>query len=406
VPLLAHRYLRPIVLVALLIRVPISTAQAIPKLGSAAPPLAMTQMLQAPEGIGVSWQALRGKAVVLEFWATWCGGCVENIPHINALAEKFKDQPLLFISITDEEKPAVLRFLKKYPISGWVALDPQRGTFKSYRVEGIPQTVLIDAKGTLRAMTNPSRVNENVLNDLLAGRVLDLPQTEAITLPTLGAEQSAPAPLLQVLIRPAASVEISRVSPGWEGLTNGRYDAWGITLRDVIADAYDVPASRVDAPEWCGQTRYDLSVVVPHGGDADRWPLVREVLATSFHLKIHHESRETSVYVLKKLPGVNTKLQVSSTSVTNSRPWGSIGEFDAVGVRLKTLAGMAGIVLASEVFDETGLQERYDFELKWNHKDPRSIIPAIREQLGLELAAQQRKLEHMVVESAEEPKTW
>jgi uncharacterized protein (TIGR03435 family) len=354
----------------------------------------------------VSWETLRGKAVVLEFWATWCGGCVENIPHLNALAEKFKDQPLVFISVTDEEKSDVLRFLKKYPISGWVALDPPRGTFKAYRVQGIPQTFLIDAKGTLRAMTNPNRLDERVLQDLLGGKVLDLPQPETPVLPTLGTESGAPDPLVQVLIRPAAPVEISGSSPGWRESTSGRYEAFGTTLRDILADVYDFPVSRIDAPEWCSQTRYDVSAVVPHGGDADRWPLLRGVLTTSFHLRLHREARQTNVYVLQKVAGLKPKINVSTTTGTDSRPWGAVGEFDVINVQLAGLTRIIGNLLNAEVLNETGLQSRYDFDLKWDHKDPRSIVPAIREQLGLELVPSQRTLEHIVVESAEEPHTW
>jgi uncharacterized protein (TIGR03435 family) len=331
---------------------------------------------------------------------------VENIPHINELALRFERKPIVFISITDEDDSTVSRFLRKFPISGWVVTDPQRETFRSYRVQGVPQTFLIDAGGVLRAITSPSHLDESVLSDLVAGRTVKLPEPEVSVPPTLGSESGAPLPLVQVLIRPAAPVEISGYSPGGGAFNNGRYEAFGLTLSDIIADAYEFPASRIDAPEWCSQTRYDLSVVVPHGAEADRWPLVQETLAHAFHLRLRREPLETDVYVLRRAQTLEPKFRASSAAETNSRPWGSKGEFDAIGVRLKTLAGIAEVVLHAEVFDETGMQERYDFNLKWNHNDPSSIILAVRDQLGLELVQQRRKLEHIVVESVVEPKTW
>jgi uncharacterized protein (TIGR03435 family) len=129
-------------------------------------------------------------------------------------------------------------------------------------------------------------------------------------------------------------------------------------------------------------------------------------LAHAFHLRLKREPLETDVYVLRRAEMLEPKVRVSPSAETNSRPWGSKGEFDAIGVRFKTLAAIAGVVLHSEVFDETGMQDRYDFNLKWNHNDPSSIILAVRDQLGLELARQRRKLEHLVVESVVEPKTW
>jgi uncharacterized protein (TIGR03435 family) len=381
-------------------------AQTAIRLGEMAPPFSTAHILQVPRGTTENWDTVRGKAVVLEFWATWCGGCVENIPHLNELAQRFETEPVVFISVTDEDDLTVSRFLGKFPISGWVVTDSQRDTFRSYGVQGIPQTFLIDAGGVLRAITGPSYLDASVLSDLVGRRKLKLPERKISAPLLLGSESGAPFPLVQVLIRPAAPAEVSGTSPGGEILKDGRYEAFGLTLRDIIANAYEFPDSRIDAPEWCSQIRYDLSVVVPHGAEAEQWPLVQETLAHAFHLRLKRQPVETSVYVLRRAQTFEPKIRVSSVTETNSRPWGGKGEFDAISVKLGTLASIAGGVLHSEVFDETGMLKRYDFNLKWNHNDPSSIITAIRDQLGLELVTQQRQLEHIVVESAYEPKTW
>lgn len=73
---------------------------------------------------------------------------------------------------------------------------------------------------------------------------------------------------------------------------------------------------------------------------------------------------------------------------------------------MKALVWTAGNVLDAEVFDETGLQGRYDFNLKWDPKNPTSLVSIVNKQLGLELAQSRRKLEHLVIESAQQPSTW
>src|SRR5262245_46570784 len=65
--------------------------------GEPAPPLTLERLLQAPAGAKADWSALRGHVVVLEFWATWCVPCVRAVPHLNDLAEQFKDQPVQFL---------------------------------------------------------------------------------------------------------------------------------------------------------------------------------------------------------------------------------------------------------------------------------------------------------------------
>ena len=89
------------VLAASLAAVRFGSAAAV-EAGKPAPSLNLTQILQAAAGGSASWDAFRGKATVLEFWATWCGPCVEAIPHWNKLVERFQDRPIRFLSITDE----------------------------------------------------------------------------------------------------------------------------------------------------------------------------------------------------------------------------------------------------------------------------------------------------------------
>jgi uncharacterized protein (TIGR03435 family) len=377
------------------------------QVGSPAPPLTLKKLLQAPDGIRGTWEELRGRAVVIEFWATWCGGCVDNIPHLNELVERFASRPIQFISITDEtDVDLVKRFLEAHPIRGWIAFDEEAGTFKRYAMAGRPQTLLVDRSGNVRALTNPAKVTPQVLEDLLADKPLNIPQPESRSWPPLGLEPNAPPPLLQVLIRPAAPIEVSGTSPISGVEKNGRYDSYGQTLRVILSDAYEIPESRVDAPEWCSKTRYDFSFVTPQHGEDLRWPLVRQVLAGAFQLKLHEETKGTPVYVLRKIAGQEPKLRVA-TAPGKTGYWNpSKGEVESIGGSVSSIIRVTQFVLSDEVLDETGLTGRYDFNLKWDGREPKSIVVAIREQLGLELAIEHRALNHLVVDAIEEPKTW
>ncbi len=126
-----------------------------PQVGQLAPTLKLSKWLQAPPEAAYGWPT--GKVVVLEFWATTCGPCVAYIPHLNELADEFKDKPVQFIAVTDENGSVIKRFLKKTPIKGWIGLGPDAGFGENtpYKVEAIPHTVLIDAHGRIAAITEP-----------------------------------------------------------------------------------------------------------------------------------------------------------------------------------------------------------------------------------------------------------
>ena len=375
------------------------------KVGTPAPPLVLREILQAPEGSRATWEELKGRAVVLEFWATWCGGCVDNIPHLNKLAEQFASRPVQFVSITDEtEIELVQRFLVRHPIRGWVAFDKDAATFKSYGVEGRPQTLLISRSGVVQAITNPTSVTAEVLEDLLADKPLNFP--EVSSWPPLGREPGAPAPIVQVLIRAAAPVAVSGFSPGAVSGKEGRHDSYGMTLRRIFSEAYEIPETRVDAPEWCSEARFDISVVTPQHEEALRWSLVKQTLGAAFHLQVHKEMKDTSVYVLRRIAGQDPELRPATTAGKSSHWNPDKGELEATGVPITRLTQIAFFVLNNEVFDETGLIGRYNFDLKWNAKQPSSLVSSIREQLGLELVQEPRKLEHLVVDSIREARTW
>src|SRR5213593_205424 len=166
-----------------------------PSVGAKAPPLQLEKVLQAPAGARASWDALKGKVVVLEFWATWCGPCIAAIPHLNELADKLKDQPIQFIAITDQDEKVVAPFLRKKPMHAWIGLDTDKSMFEDYGVTSIPHTVIVDQKGIIAAITHPTYLTEEHLKDLLAGKKI------ALALPaTWRSEREA---LFQVIIQPS-----------------------------------------------------------------------------------------------------------------------------------------------------------------------------------------------------------
>ena len=106
------------------------------------------------EGKNVRLSSLRGKVVLLNFWATWCPPCVEELPSIIALqkADLGSNFQLLTVSV-DEELAKVKPLLARYGAAGLslpVLLDPSKKVATSFGTSKFPETYLIDKQGVIR----------------------------------------------------------------------------------------------------------------------------------------------------------------------------------------------------------------------------------------------------------------
>jgi len=114
---------------------------------------------------------LEGKYIVLEFWATTCKGCLESVPHLNELQNKFNRSDLYFISITDEEVKDVIKTSKRIDFNSIVVSDKIKRTQIAYGNKEanlvLPLTILIDNKGIIKWIGIPALLNDEVIEKLL-----------------------------------------------------------------------------------------------------------------------------------------------------------------------------------------------------------------------------------------------
>jgi peroxiredoxin len=117
---------------------------------------------------GKAWhlQDLRGKVVLVNFWATWCPPCRKEMPDLDALYNKFKDQGFVVLAISDEEAAKVSPFIAEHKISYPVLLDPGRKVNDLFIVEGIPKSFVYDRAGKMVAQSIDMRTRNQFLEML------------------------------------------------------------------------------------------------------------------------------------------------------------------------------------------------------------------------------------------------
>lgn len=112
---------------------------------------------------------LRGQFVLIDFWASWCGPCRAEVPHVKAAREAFKDAPIQFVSISSDKDDAAWRRAAAEIDVPWLHLS-SNGTdmLKAYGIVGIPRIMVLDPEGRLVADQLTGKTIEHQLAQLAA----------------------------------------------------------------------------------------------------------------------------------------------------------------------------------------------------------------------------------------------
>jgi peroxiredoxin len=119
------------------------------KQGSLAPDFLLMEL----DGGDFRLSDLRGKAVIVNFWATWCTPCRKEMPQFVAAYDRYKDEGLEVVAVNVQESPSIIRpFAEDFGMEFTVVLDKRGAVSDSYRLIGLPTTYFIDREGVIRSV--------------------------------------------------------------------------------------------------------------------------------------------------------------------------------------------------------------------------------------------------------------
>lgn len=115
-----------------------------------APPFALTQLNGSDAGQPLALGDLRGKAVVVNFWASWCIPCKEEAPFLQDVYERYRDRGLVVLGIDSQDlRPDALRFIKRFGLTYPIVFDGRRKALRAWGIRAFPETFFVDRSGRL-----------------------------------------------------------------------------------------------------------------------------------------------------------------------------------------------------------------------------------------------------------------
>jgi peroxiredoxin len=125
--------------------------------------------LKSLSGENVRLSELRGNVVMINFWASWCGPCRQEMPLLEALYQRYSGLGFELLGVNvEQDVDDAKRWLADRPVSFPVLLDPENALTKMYQVKAMPSTILVDRDGNVRHLHKGYKPgDENAYQDLV-----------------------------------------------------------------------------------------------------------------------------------------------------------------------------------------------------------------------------------------------
>jgi thiol-disulfide isomerase/thioredoxin len=386
----------------LLLMVFANSAFAQVKNREAVPDINFKTVLNAPVK-SIKLSELKGKIVLIEFWATWCGSCLEAMPHLKQLQENSPGK-LQIIAVTDETAKRIGQYLAVKPSNLWIAIDTDRAFTGLFPHQLIPHTVVISANGQLIATTSPEDVTEKVIDSLWDKQEVHLAEKKDDTLDYEGLIKkyffAADTVTNRFSMLPAIK-GAPGLSTTWlsDSIFYGRrITCLNLSLTTLYRLANnDFPYSRTI--DNTGESKkapasYCLDLIVAH--KKDLLPTLQKELAKRFDLQAGIETQTKDVYVLKVTDPERVKKIPVNTSGKKTY-YARHGEIDQQDMTMTDFAGyLETYCKGIPVVNETNISGNFDIKFSYQPENPASLTQILTD-MGLSLEKEQRKIDMLIL---------
>jgi thiol-disulfide isomerase/thioredoxin len=371
------------------------------KNGDALPNLLFNKVLNAPVK-SVCLNQLKGKVVLVEFWATWCGSCLAAMPHLKALQTKYP-KSLQIIAVTDETEIRTDLYIKSKPANFWFAIDTSKTLAKMFPHQIIPHTVLINSDGKLISLTAPEVVTEKVINSLLKKKQVHLPEKKdnLVSHEELIKQSFSAADTVQYRFMMQPEIMGGPgLSTSW--LDNKVFSGRRLTCINLpLTTLYMIANGNYSYERTIDETKsveipsvYCLDLIVRRREDL--MPALQRELSKRFDLQAKVEPVIKDVQVMRIID--TTKFKAIKRNTSNKHTYySSHGEINQDAITMQEFSEfLEDYAIGKLVVDETGNKEKFDIKFSFQPENPQSLQDILT-GMGLALTKDHRPVNILIL---------
>jgi thiol-disulfide isomerase/thioredoxin len=284
-------------------------AQETYKVGDTIKDFQVKQILNSTTS-SANFKSLTKKLTIIDFWGTWCAPCVESIPEITALQQKYKDR-ISFLLVSNEEQLRLERFLQtRKGFTLPIIVDADESIFNYFNPTSYPRYVFIDENQKVLAITGKESVNDKVISALLEKKEVALSNVSEVSFdtsrPLSGNDNLTYQSVLRPYLQGGRTVSNSK-------FTNSEYAgrrilAVNLTVPTLLQIAYEGVYTRTvielkdeSINNFDNRSNlYCYDLILPKELGPQRFVIMQQDLMRNFpHIKADFVEREKKVYVLK-----------------------------------------------------------------------------------------------------------
>lgn len=368
-------------------------------IGDEIPNIVLENLLNAPKE-KISLQELKGKVIIIDFWATWCGPCIPAMVNLQKLQAEFPEK-LQVIGIAEDKVKRLKHFISKNPSKAWFGLQTEE-LEALFPFKILSHAIIINPEGKIAAITSTDHITKNHIVDLLKGKTISLPLKKENVSYDYSADPFPTKKEERVLLKGGIK-GVSSYSRGY--LNDSIYKDRRLTLinqtipgiyrhlyqTSYLRTVYEVDENlfNYDDPE----NKYCLDIISKQKGTS-MYTKGLEVMDKSFDIKGRMEKRKVTVYVVEVIDESKVAA-LKSTSDKRSLEFRG-GTFNGKKITMKDFADYIENACPVPVVDETNCKTLLDIDFEFDLQQKGSFQKALA-TLGMKLKKTEREIDMLVI---------